>query len=80
MIITYTGSLCGTFIAFLFPAFLVFEVRRKNYEGRYGENFNKSYFSGIGWLIFVLVFSVITLASAIYTMTLPVGSETSCPI
>ncbi len=61
VIITYTGGICGTFILFLIPLALIFQVRKLNLQSTYGDNFNKSPFQHTAYLWVILAFAIITL-------------------
>jgi Mn2+/Fe2+ NRAMP family transporter len=74
VLVTYTGGICGVFILFLIPLTLVFHARKKNPEQTYGDNFNKSPFQHSAWMIAILIYALLTLASTIYGLATSKGS------
>jgi uncharacterized membrane protein YkvI len=73
--ITYTGGICGVFIMFLFPLTILYSARKRNFEEKYGHNFNRSPFQHGGWMVLVLAYAILTLVAVITGLSLNGGGS-----
>lgn len=51
----------------IIPTTLFFYAKKKNYEDEYGRvNFNKSFFSGLIWVVLCGFYSILTLTMVLW--------------
>ena len=66
VMLAYTGGITGLVILFCIPTAFVIGARKKRMEEVHGvENFNKSYYSGIGWIIVSALFGLFSFVMVV---------------